>query len=130
MAQEKSFEEKVKKFLKDEGCWFLKYWGGAAYTKSGIPDLLVCCNGTFLGIELKAPKGKPSPLQLWNLQKIRDSGGFGVLLYPKDCEQFKLFTKDIAKGVGQQNPWYLSNIKLQKEWKKKLEGSDKDASIT
>lgn len=43
MAAEKNFENKVKKFLKENGCWILKYWGGAAFTRSGIPDLLVCC---------------------------------------------------------------------------------------
>lgn len=40
MAAEKNFENKVKAFLKDTGAWLLKYWSGAAYTKSGIPDLL------------------------------------------------------------------------------------------
>lgn len=45
MAQEKNFENRVKDFLKDMGCWQLKYWGGAVFTKSGIPDLLVCCKG-------------------------------------------------------------------------------------
>lgn len=89
MAAEKNFENKVKKFLDEEGCWFLKYWGGAAYTKSGIPDLLVCCNGHFLGVEVKAPNGKPSPLQIHNLKKIDDAGGLGILLYPKDFDQFK-----------------------------------------
>ena len=44
MAAEKNFENKIKGFLKDHGCWFLKYWGGAAYTKSGIPDILACCD--------------------------------------------------------------------------------------
>ena len=71
MAQEKDFENKVKKFLKDEGCYFIKYWGGAAYTQKGIPDLLICCAGFFLGIELKSEKGKPSELQLWNIEKIK-----------------------------------------------------------
>ena len=32
MATEKQFENKVKKFLENEKCWFIKYWGGAAYT--------------------------------------------------------------------------------------------------
>ena len=68
MAAEKNFENKVKKFLKDKGAWVLKYWGGAAYTKSGIPDLLVCSDGCFLGIEVKAPNGEPSLLQLVNLK--------------------------------------------------------------
>lgn len=83
MAAEKNFENKVKAFLKDTGAWLLKYWGGAAYTKSGIPDLLVCSDGCFLGIEVKAPNGEPSLLQLVNLKKIRESGGYGILLYPR-----------------------------------------------
>jgi hypothetical protein len=41
VAAEKNFENRVKKYLDEYGCWWLKYWGGAAYTKSGIPDLLV-----------------------------------------------------------------------------------------
>ena len=89
MTSEKQFEDKVKKFLKNEGCWFLKYWAGANYTKSGIPDLLICCNGYFLGVELKAPWGKASELQLWNIKKIKSAGGIGLILYPKDFDSFK-----------------------------------------
>jgi Holliday junction resolvase len=89
IASEKQFENKIKKFLKDEGCWLLKYWAGASYTKSGIPDLLICCNGYFLGVEVKASNGKPSELQLWNVKKIREAGGIAMILYPKDFEKFK-----------------------------------------
>lgn len=98
MAEEKNFENKVKKFLKDKGAWVLKYWGGAAYTKSGIPDLLVCFKGWFLGIELKASKGKPSELQLYNLRQIDKAGGIGILLYPKDFEDFKQFIEHLELG--------------------------------
>ena len=52
MAAEKLFEDKLKKFLKEEGCYFVKYWGGGQFTKVGTPDLLICCNGWFLGIEV------------------------------------------------------------------------------
>lgn len=88
-AQEKNFENRVKDFLKNQGAWFLKYWGGAKFTRSGIPDLLVCLNGCFLGIELKAPRGHPEELQLYHLKEIDKSGGFAILLYPKDYERFK-----------------------------------------
>lgn len=98
MPAEKNFEEKVKKYLKEKGCWFIKYWGGGGFTKSGIPDLLVCCNGWFLGIELKAPNGKASELQLYNLRQIEKSGGVGILLYPKDFEQFKQFIEHLQIG--------------------------------
>lgn len=91
MASEKIFENKVKRFLEEHGCWYVKYWGGSAYTKSGIPDLLVCCHGVFLGIEIKGPKGKASELQLYNLKKIDKASGCGILLYPDDWELFKEF---------------------------------------
>jgi len=98
MAAEKNFENKIKKFLEERNCWFLKYWGGAAYTKSGIPDLLVCCNGYFLGVEVKASNGKPSPLQIHNLKLIDKAGGFGILLYPQEFELFKNFVDCLIAG--------------------------------
>ena len=97
MAGEKSFENRVKKFLKDEGCWFIKYWAGAAFTKNGIPDLLVCCNGFFLGVELKAPNGTPSELQLWNIEQIKKAGGIGLVLYPKDFDEFKNLIHELKR---------------------------------
>ena len=94
MAQEKNFEERVKKYLKENGCWFLKYWGGGGFTKSGIPDLLVCCKGWFIGVEVKGPDGKPSDLQIYNLRKIDSAGGRAILLYPKDYDLFKRLVED------------------------------------
>lgn len=91
IASEKAFENRVKKYLDSKGCWFIKYWGGSAFTKAGIPDLLVCCKGHFMGVELKAPNGKPSALQIHNLKLIDESGGCGILLYPKDWELFQNF---------------------------------------
>lgn len=89
MAEEKRFEGKVKKFLKEQGAWYIKYWGGASYTKSGIPDLLVCVNGFFLGVELKASTGRPSDLQIYHLREIDKAGGYAILLYPEDFPVFQ-----------------------------------------
>lgn len=88
MAAEKQFENKVKEFLKDHGCWCLKTWSNGVQ-RSGVPDLLICCNGYFIGAELKAESGKLSELQKWNLKKIHESGGIGIVLYPEDFENFK-----------------------------------------
>lgn len=118
MAAEKQFENKVKTFLKDNGCWFLKYWGGGSFTKSGIPDLIVCSDGVFEGIEVKADNGEPTMLQIQTLKKIRKSGGIGILLYPKAFEQFKEFNETKSK----LNAWYLDNIEEQKRWEIKLQG--------
>ena len=93
MASEKDFEKEVKKYLKEQGCWVLKTWGNGVQ-RSGVPDLLVCCNGYFLGIELKAEHGKVSELQQWNLDQICNAGGIGIVLYPHQFEQFKDFVEN------------------------------------
>ncbi len=88
MAQEKQFENKVKAYLKEQGCWYVKTWSNGIQ-REGIPDLLVCCNGYFLGVELKAENGKPSALQEWNIDQINKAGGVGIVLYPHQFEEFK-----------------------------------------
>lgn len=90
--REKSFENQVKKFLKEQGCWVLKTWSNGIQ-REGIPDLLVCWKGYFLGIELKAENGRVSELQQWNIDQIVQAGGIGMVLYPEDFEAFKEFIK-------------------------------------
>lgn len=97
MAQEKTFENKIKKYLDARGAWFIKYWAGAQYTKSGIPDILACVNGYFVGIEVKAQNGKPSELQLHNVRKINEAGGFAFVLYPSAFDSFKQFIDSLSR---------------------------------
>lgn len=85
---EKQFENNVKQFLKDNGAWFVKTWSNGIQRK-GIPDIIACVNGYFVGIELKAETGKPSELQKWNIEQIRKSGGVAIVLYPDDFKTFK-----------------------------------------
>lgn len=95
MAAEKNFENKIKGFLKEQGAWQIKYWAGSQFTKSGIPDILSCVNGYFVAIEVKAPNGKPSELQLHTIKKIREAGGFAFVLYPSGFDTFKKFIKGL-----------------------------------
>ncbi len=108
MAEEKNFENRIKTLLKNKGAWFIKYWGGTSntgknYTKSGVPDLLVCFKGVFIGIEVKATNGRPSDLQKYNLRQINAAGGFGFVLYPKHWEDFKKFIEHIELGELPEN---------------------------
>ena len=61
----------------------------------GVPDLLVCWKGKFIGIEVKRPastqitafgakkedRGEPSPAQLFELELIRRSLGMTIIAY-------------------------------------------------
>lgn len=94
MAQEKTFENKVKKYIEDSGGWQVKFFANRM-TKKGIPDILACINGYFVAIEVKAQYGKPSELQLYNCRKIREAGGFAFILYPSGFDEFKSFVNDL-----------------------------------
>ena len=96
MAQEKSFENRVKSYLESLGIYafgtakqditvpvigyYEKRWGGGQFSKSGLPDLHVVVRGTSIESELKAPNGKPSVLQLKNLELINESDSIGHIL--------------------------------------------------
>ena len=88
MSNEKTFENKIKAFLKSKGAYFIKTHGDR-FSRVGTPDILACVNGHFVAVEVKAENGKPSELQLYHLDEIRKAGGLAFLLYPKDFEQFK-----------------------------------------
>lgn len=98
MAAEKNFENKIKSYLKDQGAWFIKYWAGAQFTKSGIPDILSCFNGYFVAIELKGPNGKATKLQWHNIEKINQANGYAIVLYPKDFQLFKNLIVNLKVG--------------------------------
>lgn len=87
--RESAFQKKVIAFLKQNEIWYVKYWAGSQFTKEGVPDILACIDGKFHGIELKTDTGTPSKLQLYNLRKIKDSGGEGYILRPKDFDSWK-----------------------------------------
>ncbi|WP_314397063.1 VRR-NUC domain-containing protein [uncultured Gemella sp.] len=95
MMSEKAFENKIKKFLKEKGCYFLKY-NPEYFGIKGTPDLLICCNGYFLGIEVKRETGKPSKLQLKKIEEIKNAGGIAMVLYPSGFEKFKELIEELC----------------------------------
>ena len=86
--KEKDFENKVKAYLMKKGIWALKTWSNGIQ-RQGVPDLLCCVNGFFVGIELKGNKGVPSKLQIWNIEKIHEAGGIAMVLYPDQFDEFQ-----------------------------------------
>lgn len=92
--REKSYENKIKRYLKERGCYRVKYFG-TMYSEAGTPDILACVNGYFLAIEVKADDGKPSELQLVKIDAIRKAGGFAYVAYPSGWQRLK----DIIDGL-------------------------------
>lgn len=83
-AKEKSITNAILKYLKSlDGCFAWKEHGGM-YGTAGIPDIICCYKGKFIGIEVKRPEGKVSKLQKALLKKINTSGGVAIIAYSVD----------------------------------------------
>lgn len=52
MGLEKRFENKVRRWIKSQGGWSVKFFANG-YTRRGVPDLLSCIKGRFVAIEVK-----------------------------------------------------------------------------
>lgn len=76
-------EAKVKRKVKEElasiGAYFvLPVTGG--FGNSGVPDILCCFKGRFIGIECKANGGKVTRLQQAHLDDIEKHGGISFVV--------------------------------------------------
>lgn len=85
MTKPDKSEQKIQKEIINEiernGGYVIKVVAG---TVAGIPDLIACIDGRFLGIEVKKPGNVASPLQLFNIKKIIEAGGIGAVIYNVD----------------------------------------------
>lgn len=109
MASEKLFENKIKKYIEDQGGWQVKFFANRM-TKSGVPDVLACINGHFVAVEVKAEHGTPSELQKYHVKKITNAGGYAIILYPQDWEDFKNLIRCIKGGEFISARWICSKI--------------------
>lgn len=69
-----------------------------ATNKAGVPDLLVCYKGLFLGLEVKRPKNPSKTheaLQAYHQQSIRDNGGRTFVVNSVDM------VRDILRSIDE-----------------------------
>ncbi len=66
----------------------------------GTPDKLLCINGYFAGVELKATdEEEPSPLQKHKLQSIIRAGGMAFVAHPGNEEAVLSAIRKVAQGA-------------------------------
>ena len=94
--REKSIENKIKSYLRTIGAYCVKYHGNQ-FSQVGVPDLLVCYKGRFLGIEIKNETGKTSPLQDVNIEQIKQAGGISFVA--RSLEDVKEIISDIDNAI-------------------------------
>jgi len=88
-------KERVLKFLRTlPNTWFVKV---QQQTIRGTPDILACCNGHFVALELKRDgTTKPDDLQVYTLAKISASGGVAMVVHPGNLNDCKKLLKEMV----------------------------------
>jgi Holliday junction resolvase len=81
-------KKKVVAQLKELGAYYF-YPVTGGYGASGVPDIVGCYRGTFFGIECKAGKNKPTPLQQKNLDSISAMGGIAMVINEDNINEVK-----------------------------------------
>ena len=95
-------EAKVKKVVTQQlrnlgAYYFYPVTGG--YGRSGVPDIVGCYKGKFFGIECKAGKNTPTPLQQINLDDIEKQDGIALVINEKNMHS----VRDLITGDTDEN---------------------------
>ena len=95
-------EAKVKKVVVNQlrnlgAYYFYPVTGG--YGRSGVPDIVGCYKGKFFGIECKAGKNTPTPLQQINLDDIEKQNGIALVVNEKNMHS----VRDLITGDTDEN---------------------------
>ena len=95
---EKDIVAAIMRHLKTvPGCFAWKEHGGM-YGTSGIPDIICCYRGRFVGLEVKTQDGKVSKLQEITLAKIHAAGGVGMVV--RCVDEVKTIIETIRRASG------------------------------
>ncbi len=90
--------KRIKAYVKGKGGRCFNIHGGDnPYQEVGIPDLLICYRGRFVGLEVKQPGEEPTAKQKQVLHEIEAAGGRAVAVTTVE-EVVDLLAK-IDKGV-------------------------------
>jgi Holliday junction resolvase len=94
-TKEKLVKQRAVAQLKAMGAYYFYPLTGG-FGSSGVPDIVCCLNGRFIGIECKAGKGKTTALQDKNLAAITAAGGVALVINEENVNQlFDLLAKEV-----------------------------------
>jgi len=95
---EKTLQKNILAAMRKRGFWFPVTSGG--YMQPGLPDLIGCVDGLFIGLEVKLP-GEPHPLtrlQAETLNLIRSADGAAFVVH--SVEEAEAAVDEALAGRG------------------------------
>lgn len=94
-------ESKVKAkcvdIIKKHGAYYF-FPAQNGYGRAGIPDIIVCFKGLFLGVECKAGFNKPTALQEREMTEIHKAGGSAMVVREDTTDMLNNWFMENANG--------------------------------
>ena len=88
--------------------WWMKVHGSPMQTR-GVPDIIGCAGGLFVGIELKAGDNDPTTMQRFQLDKIKRARGWTFVVRCGPKGERRASEEDVIEVVSS-----LSRLKEEK----------------
>lgn len=100
MTLESDFSRKVVSFLESVGA-VVNVNTATIFDRVGRADIEACYLGYYIALELKVGNYQPDPLQISYLEKIREAGGYGLLLRDNldDLNELIMHLNQLDRGV-------------------------------
>jgi hypothetical protein len=99
-TKERFVKRKVVAILKaHDAYYFYPVTGG--FGASGVPDIVVCHCGFFIGIECKAGKNTPTALQKQNIERIRNANGIALVINEENVWEVETLLGSMEKWAHQ-----------------------------
>src|SRR5215471_9074324 len=98
----------ARRLIADRGGRAFKIQGGAdSFQEIGIPDLLCCYKGRFVGAEAKMPGNTPSAKQAAVLDEIVDAGGYGLVFTTvgEVSRLLSIIDREVAHAASSRADW-------------------------
>ena len=124
VKKETPLQERIQALIRRKGGYVIKQHGDMI-SEPGIPDLLACYRGIFLGIEVKVDNNTPSPQQGIHCRNIWKADGIAavvwdvntvesILSYIDRWIEAKCLVPEVNKGVETQ--MLFANIDTGRNW--------------
>jgi hypothetical protein len=89
---EKKVKDAVVRILKKYDVYYF-FPATHGYGRSGVPDIICCCNGGFLAIECKAGNNLVTGLQAREMAAIHNAGGLAVVVREDNIDEVESMVK-------------------------------------
>ena len=99
---EGEIKDQVRKVLDEMGAYYF-FPAANGYGRTGIPDVIACYKGHFIGIECKAGSKQPTALQQRELNNIEKAEGTGILVNADNISNLKNILENVYERCKLRN---------------------------